>query len=66
MYAIFKEEIFEKAKKIYNQHKNFESGNINLKQLKAYQENKLREIIKYVSNNSLFWAQEYRPESMSG
>ncbi len=55
MYAIFKDKIVEKAKEVYRQHRDFNSGNINLEQLYAHQNNSLREIIKFVTEKSPFY-----------
>ncbi|AHG21713.1 coenzyme F390 synthetase [Chania multitudinisentens RB-25] len=55
MYAIFKDELIHTAKTIYNQHSDFTAGKISLKQLYAHQNNKLRDIIQYVTSNSIFY-----------
>nr|WP_237703578.1 AMP-binding protein [Erwinia sp. Ejp617] len=55
MYAIFKDDVVEKAKETYSQHQKFEAGEISLKQLHSLQNNALRENIKYVINNSPFY-----------
>ncbi len=55
MYAIFKERIIEQAKDVYHQHCDFNAGKIGLEQLCAHQNKKLKEIVKYASENSPFY-----------
>jgi len=55
MYAIFKENTIEQAKEVYRQHSDFNAGKISLEQLYIHQNNKLREIVKYASDNSPFY-----------
>ena len=60
MYAIFKDELYEKAKEIYRQHLRFDAGDINNDQLYAHQNNRLREVIKYVADNSPFYREHLK------
>jgi phenylacetate-CoA ligase len=60
MYAIFKDDIFEKAKVIYRQHSEYKAGNINIKQLGTHQNNELKNIITYVVNNSPFYREHLK------
>lgn len=60
MYAIFKDELYEKAKEIYRQHLRFDAGDINNDQLYAHQNNRLRDVIKYVADNSPFYREHLK------
>ncbi|NIF20435.1 phenylacetate--CoA ligase family protein [Candidatus Pantoea multigeneris] len=60
MYAIFKEEQIKQAKATYDQHCDFYKGNISLDQLRSHQNNKLRDVIKYVSENSPFYKEHLK------
>lgn len=60
MYAIFKEDIIEKAKDIYRQHTHFESGKFSLKQLYNHQNDQLRDVIKYVTTHSPFYREHLK------
>jgi len=55
MYAIFKEDLFLKAKEIYRQHSQFEAGEINIEELASHQNKALREILKHVTTHSPFY-----------
>lgn len=65
MYAIFKEEIGEKAKQIYREHYDFSTGKFSLEQLHSHQNKKLRDIIKYVANSSLFYREHLKGFDLS-
>ncbi|HBV39710.1 MAG TPA: CoF synthetase [Erwinia sp.] len=58
MYAIFKEDLYQKAKEIYRQHSEFEAGDISIENLNAHQNNALREILHYVTSNSPFYKEK--------
>jgi phenylacetate-CoA ligase len=60
MYAIFKDEIFKKANEIYQHHCDFKAGAISLMPLRAHQDNALREVINYVTNNSPFYRERLK------
>lgn len=60
MYAIFKDRDIKKAKEVYRQHSDFETGNISLKQLHIHQNDNFREIIKYVTNRSPFYREHLK------
>ncbi|KHT62793.1 coenzyme F390 synthetase [Photobacterium gaetbulicola] len=55
MYAIFKDELVNKAKEIYLNHLRFEEGGISHQELKNHQENQLRKVLKHVINGSHFY-----------
>ncbi|UTH75625.1 phenylacetate--CoA ligase family protein [Chromobacterium sp. IIBBL 290-4] len=60
MYAIFKEEMFLKAKEVYKKHTDFDQGSVGLDQLHAHQSHALREIIQYVAKNSPFYHEHFK------
>ncbi len=60
MYAIFKDDLIEKAKDIYRQHSHFESGQLSLKQLHNHQNDQLRDVIKYVTTQSPFYREHLK------
>ncbi|HIB1383090.1 TPA: phenylacetate--CoA ligase family protein [Salmonella enterica subsp. enterica serovar Muenchen] len=65
MYAIFKEKIIIQAKKVYRQHCDFNEGYFGLEQLYAHQNDKLKEIIKYASENSPFYREHLKDMTSS-
>lgn len=65
MYAIFKEKIIVQAKKVYRQHCDFNEGYFGLEQLYAHQNDKLKEIIKYASENSPFYREHLKDMTSS-
>jgi phenylacetate-CoA ligase len=65
MYAIFKDEAFKKEKEIYNQHIQFKQGSINISELVLHQNSKLKNIIKYVKENSPFYGVHLKNVSYS-
>ena len=60
MYAIFKERILEQAKEVYRQHTDFKAGHISSEQLASHQNYKLREIVKYATENSPFYREHLK------
>lgn len=60
MYAIFKDELYQKAKEIHQQHVRFNAGDISREQLCAHQNNELRAVIKYVMQNSPFYREHLK------
>lgn len=60
MYAIFKEKIIEQAKEVYHQHCDFNSGKFSTEQLSIHQNNQLREVVKYASENSPFYREHLK------
>ena len=60
MYAIFKERVVEQAKEVYQQHRDFNAGNISLHSLTLHQDKRLQEIVKYVTDNSPFYREHFK------
>lgn len=60
MYAIFKDELYEKAKEVYRQHLRFEAGETDKTALAAHQNKQLREVIKYVTTHSPFYREHLK------
>lgn len=60
MYAIFKERVIAQAKEVYYLHSAFHAGNISLNELGLHQNNKLREVVKYVAEHSPFYREHFK------
>lgn len=60
MYAIFKERVIAQAKEVYYLHSAFHAGNISLNELGLHQNNKLREVVKYVAEYSPFYREHLK------
>jgi len=60
MYAFFKERVIAQAKEVYYLHSAFHAGNISLNELGLHQNNKLREVVKYVAEHSPFYREHFK------
>lgn len=55
MYALFKPELLELARTVYQQHALFERGGIQAEELRCIQLERLKHILSYVKTNSPFY-----------
>ena len=55
MYAIFKDDLLQRARDVYHHHNDFSAGKISLDSLRKHQNSALREILSHVTTHSEFY-----------